>query len=92
MHDVEVEAGTLMRSATGAETLSCSSHHHQGVDRVGDGLRVSARSADGLVEGLEVVDGPTGWTVAVQWHPEDTAEGDPRQQGLFDELVRRAAR
>lgn len=94
IHDVEVEAGTLLHSATGAETLSCSSHHHQGVDRVGDGLRVSARSADGLVEGVEVPGEPpgaTGWTVAVQWHPEDTADGDPRQQGLFDELVRRAA-
>ena len=91
MHDVEVETGSLMRSATGAGRLACSSHHHQGVDRVGDRLRVSARSADGLVEGLEVDEGSTGWTVAVQWHPEDTADGDPHQQGLFDELVRRAA-
>jgi putative glutamine amidotransferase len=52
---------------------------------------VSARSADGLVEALEPVDGRAGWTVAVQWHPEDTAAHDPAQQGLFDELVRRAA-
>ena len=91
LHDVEVEDGTLLRAATGAGSLACSSHHHQGVDRVGDGLRVSARSADGLVEALEPVDGGAGWTVAVQWHPEDTAAHDPAQQGLFDELVRRAA-
>ena len=91
LHDVEVEDGTLLRAATGAGSLACSSHHHQGVDRVGDGLRVSGRSADGLVEALERADGGAGWTVAVQWHPEDTAALDPAQQGLFDELVRRAA-
>jgi putative glutamine amidotransferase len=91
LHDVEVEDGTLLRAATGVGSMACSSHHHQGVDRVGDGLRVSGRSADGLVEALEPADGGAGWTVAVQWHPEDTAALDPAQQGLFDELVRRAA-
>jgi putative glutamine amidotransferase len=90
-HDVEVEDGTLLRAAAGAASLVCSSHHHQGVDRVGEGLRVSGRSSDGLVEALEPPEGAPGWTVAVQWHPEDTAETDPAQQGLFDELVRRAA-
>ena len=91
LHDVEVEDGTLLRAATGARSLACSSHHHQGVDRVGDGLRASGRSSDGLVEALEPADGGAGWTVAVQWHPEDTAAIDPAQQSLFDELVRRAA-
>jgi putative glutamine amidotransferase len=90
LHEVEVEDGTLLRAATGAGSLACSSHHHQGVDRVGDGLRVSGRSADGLVEALERTHDGAGWTVAVQWHPEDTAALDPAQQGLFDELVRRA--
>ena len=92
MHEVVVEDGTRLSAATGGGALACSSHHHQGVDRVADGLRVSARSADGLVEGLELPEGSTGWTVAVQWHPEDTADGDPSQQGLFDELARRATR
>lgn len=91
LHDVEVEDGTLLRSATGARSLACSSHHHQGVNRVGDDLRVSGRSADGLAEALEPADGAAGWALAVQWHPEDTAGRDPAQQGLFDELVRRAA-
>ena len=91
LHDVEVQDGTLLRSATGAGSLACSSHHHQGVDRVGEGLRVSGRSADGLAEALEPADRAAGWAVAVQWHPEDTAGRDPAQQGLFDEFVRRAA-
>jgi putative glutamine amidotransferase len=28
--------------------------------------------------------------VAVQWHPEDTAEDDPVQQRVFDAFVERA--
>lgn len=86
-HGVAVEPGSRLAEATGATTLACSSHHHQAVDRLGEGLVVAARTSDGLVEGLER---PTGWLVAVQWHPEDTAADDPEQQALFDTFVRHA--
>ncbi len=86
-HDVKLAAGSRMAEACGAEVLSCSTHHHQGVDRVGDGLTATGWSEDGLVEALET-DG--GWMLGVQWHPEDTADDDPFQQALFDALVARA--
>jgi len=88
LHDVKVSPNTALADATRAELLACASHHHQAVDRVGEGLQVTARSDDGVVEGLEH-DGPA-WTVAVQWHPEDTAAHDPAQQALFDTLAERA--
>ena len=48
------------------------SHHHQGVDRVGEGLRVSATSPfDGLVEAVELPD--RAFVLGVQWHPEADA-------------------
>lgn len=53
---------------TGA-TVRC--HHHQAIDRLGDGLIVSARSEDGCIEALET---PDGSMLAVQWHPEETLE------------------
>ncbi len=62
-----------------------SCHHHQGVDRVGDGLVATGWAADGLTEVLEA-EGDS-WLVAVQWHPEDTAASDAAQQRLFDALV-----
>jgi putative glutamine amidotransferase len=43
-------------------------YHHQAVDKVGDGLIVSAWDADGVVEGLEVPG--DSFALAVQWHPE----------------------
>jgi putative glutamine amidotransferase len=88
LHDVDVEAGSRLADVTGARTLSCASHHHQAVDRLGDGLLVTGRTSDGVVEAFER---PGGWFVGVQWHPEDTAAEDPAQQRIFDALVRSAA-
>ena len=95
LHEVDVEPESLLMRAIDRPVLRCSSHHHQGVDRVGERLRVSGRSRDGLVEAIELVGGDDerrGWIVGVQWHPEDTARDDPAQQALFDGLVRASLR
>jgi putative glutamine amidotransferase len=84
--EVTIEAGTLLEKVMGTNRPVATCHHHQAVDRVGDGLRVVARADDGIVEGLERR-GPGGWLLAVQWHPEDTAATDPANQRLFDALV-----
>ncbi len=88
-HGVKVASGTRLADVSGRETLTCISHHHQGVDRLGEGLVPTAWSDDGLVEGIEPdADGP--WVMGVQWHPEMTAADDPSQQALFDGFVARA--
>ena len=87
LHAVDVAPGSLLASVFGTTRVEGSCHHHQAVDKLGAGLRVTATSTDGIVEGLEV-DGT--WLLAVQWHPEDTADRDPVQQRLFDALVERA--
>ena len=86
-HPVNVEPGSRLAKALGSERPDqCHSVHHQAIDRLGDGLRVVATADDGMPEAMELES--ARWTVAVQWHPEDTAETDPQQQALFDELVR----
>src|SRR5688500_4294709 len=52
-HDVEVAAGTQLAALLGAGALGVNSFHHQAVDRLGHGLRICARAADGTVEGIE---------------------------------------
>ena len=84
---VAVEPDSLLAATFGATEVRASCHHHQSVARVGAGLRVVARGADGIVEGLEAAD---AWILAVQWHPEDTAPTDRQQQALFDAVVARA--
>lgn len=87
-HDVSVEASSQLGLVMGAAEVTTMSWHHQGVDRLGDGLTVVASAPDGVVEGLAVEDHP--WCLVVQWHPELTAATDPTQQALFDGLCRAA--
>ena len=89
LHDVHLEPGTWTAKAMAAETVRVSSSHHQAVDRLGEGLAVAGRAPDGIIEAMEHPQG--SWVVAVQWHPERTAEGDPAHQGLFEALVEQAS-
>jgi putative glutamine amidotransferase len=86
LHDVDISPRTKLSKAVGATKVNVASFHHQGIDVVGKGLKVVARSADGLVEGLEHT-GRDQWLIGVQWHPEDTAATDPHQQNLYDALI-----
>lgn len=65
----------------GAATVSCS--HHQAVDQLGDGLTITARSADSVVEAVQLMG--ADFVLGVQWHPEQDAE-----VRLFKALVARA--
>ena len=89
-HNVSIELDSRLGIALGEATACCSCHHHQAVARVGSGLRVVARAADGVIEALEPADRAAPWVLGVQWHPEDTAGTDPVQQRLFDALVAQA--
>jgi putative glutamine amidotransferase len=91
MHDVEPAPGSKLAATNETPSaLRCSSHHHQGIAVVGEGLNVSGRTSDGLVEAIERDTDDGAWMLGVQWHPEETAAEDPSQQALFDTLVRLA--
>jgi putative glutamine amidotransferase len=92
LHDVTPVARTRLSASTKSDRpLACSSHHHQGVERVGDGLVATGHAPDGLVEAIELPNDPDDpnapWMLGVQWHPEETADTDPEQQSLFDALA-----
>lgn len=82
--EIEIEPGSLLAAAIGPERRAVPVYHHQAVDRVADGLVVTARCDDGVIEALERP-GP-GYCLAVQWHPE--METDDRR--LLAALVERA--
>ena len=70
IHHVLVEPdGVLARALDGVDRIMVNSLHGQGLDQLAPGLAVEARAADGLVEAYRVRDA-TGFTLAVQWHPE----------------------
>jgi len=91
IHDVIPEPGSRLSAVTKSGPLASASHHHQGVDRLGEGLAVTGRSSDGLIEAIERIvldpqDIRAAWMLGVQWHPEETADRDPCQQSLFEAL------
>jgi putative glutamine amidotransferase len=81
-HGVTIDDGSRLGSVLGT-TAPVKSHHHQGVGRVGDGLREVAWADDGTIEGLE--DPDRRFAVGVLWHPE---AGDDAK--LFEALVAEA--
>lgn len=86
-HPVTVVAGTLLQRILGATQIETNTAHHQAIKRLGEGLRVSARTADGVIEAVE----SDGFTVGVQWHPEAWGH-DPVSRQLFAALREAAAR
>jgi putative glutamine amidotransferase len=88
-HEISVEPGSLIATAVGTEHLTVNSFHHQSVKRVADGMRVTARSPDGIIEGIESTD-EDWWVMAVQWHPEEmTDSAEPWDRGLFQAFARK---
>ena len=81
-HPVEVKDGSKLASIVGTAP-AVSSHHHQGVGRIGDGLVETAWAEDGTLEGVE--DPSRRFAVGVQWHPETGEDG-----ALFEKLVEEA--
>ena len=67
-HEVDVEPGTKVAALLGDRT-PVKSHHHQGFDRLGEGLLAAARAEDGTVEALE--DQSRRFAIGVLWHPEE---------------------
>lgn len=72
-HPVTTIAGTRAASVYGSQ-VAVTSAHHQAVDAVGSGLRVSGHAEDGTIEIVEAVDRPI---LGVQWHGEWTKDLDP---------------
>jgi putative glutamine amidotransferase len=89
MHGLRVERGSRLAAALGQVEAEGLSHHHQGLDRLGEGFRPVAWAPDGLVEGIER---EQGWTVGVLWHPESTALADTTQLRLLRAFVEAASR
>lgn len=95
VHDVTFEPesrlGLLYSGGPGGPgvTVGVNSLHHQTVDVLGEGLKVSARDDEGVIEGIEV---PGQDIVAVQWHPEMMSEPEPVFNWLVSQASKRVAR
>lgn len=84
---VHVEENSRLTQITGKTKLRVNSLHHQAINRIGEGMQVSGRDLDKIVQAVE---GKRGSTIlGVQWHPEYLFYL-PSQQRLFKWLVKEA--
>jgi putative glutamine amidotransferase len=89
-HDVRLAPGSLAERVAREELHGTKSHHHQGVEQIGDGLEVTGwATLDDLPEALEVPG--NRFALGVQWHPEADATS-PLIAALVDEARRRRLR
>jgi putative glutamine amidotransferase len=91
VHDITMSEDSPLRAVVPGESMTISCYHHQGLGRLGKGLRASAYAGDGTVEAV-ALDDHDGWYLGVQWHPEDTAATDAQQAGVFSAFVEAVSR
>lgn len=83
-HDVIIEKNSKLFEIVGEEKIQTNSSHHQAAKSAGDGLQITARASDGVIEALEKPD--HSFCLGVQWHPEfEASEADTK---IFDGFVK----
>jgi len=80
--DVEIETSSILGSLVGEKVSNAAMYHHQSIDELGKGLKITAKTEDGIIEAVELTDHPFG--VAVQWHPEQTLDDLRIFEGLIE--------
>ena len=67
-HQVFIETETILHNIIKRNKIDVNSAHHQAVDKLGKGLRISGKSKDGIIESIESLNHK--WCLGIQWHPE----------------------
>ncbi len=88
VHDVKVTPHSRLAEVMGTLECPVNSMHHQGIKTLGAGLRTTVVAPDGVIEGVEGVNGQ--FLVGVQWHPEELADSQPSMQRLFSQFLEAA--
>ncbi|MBM3151361.1 MAG: gamma-glutamyl-gamma-aminobutyrate hydrolase family protein [Chloroflexi bacterium] len=87
-HRVAVKGSSRLAGILGGDEQQVNSLHHQGLEKLGDGLEPVAHAPDGLTEAVELSGHPFG--LGVQWHPEWLTAYRPMRR-IFESLVEVAA-
>ncbi|SFA83874.1 putative glutamine amidotransferase [Lentibacillus halodurans] len=86
-HDIQIEYGSRLYELVNRSEIRVNSMHHQAIDMLASGLKVTAVTPDGMIEAVEAIDESSSLFMGVQWHPEEMASDDPTMQKLFKAFV-----
>lgn len=88
-HEVNIaEKSQLAKALKCKGKVFTNSFHHQAISKVPKGFKATAKTADGIIEGIELT--KSRFFVGVQWHPEETYEGDEFSINLFNAFIEAA--
>lgn len=90
-HEMTVAPGSRLRAALGVDVIEVDSFHHQALDRLGEGLVVTGRAEDGVVEVIEGAD-PERYLLGAQFELQEEWRVDPRFLEIFRQFVDAARR
>ena len=80
-HNIQIFENTLLKKIIGLDELRVNSYHHQSINRIAPGFRISAYSNDGIAEAIEGLGHE--YTLGVQFHPENMFKRYPVVLNLF---------
>lgn len=84
-HTIEIKEGSLLKEIF-KENNKVNSYHHQVIDKLGEGLEVTARSKDNIIEAIEKINDKE-FILGVQFHPEMLANRYSYHQEIFNRFV-----
>lgn len=87
-HTITIKKDTKLFSLIEKEKILVNSFHHQVLNKIGDGLEVSAKAEDGVVEAIEHKN--YKFMLGVQWHPEMLHKKEKLMNNIFKELIEQA--
>lgn len=88
-HDINIAEDSHLAGIMGSGILNVNSWHHQGIKELGDGLAVTAKTEDEMIEAIEMVD--ASFIIGVQFHPEwHVDDGDMEFLKMFKKIIKLA--
>lgn len=87
-HSVTIENDSIFKEIFDKEVIGVNSFHHQSIDKLGKGFKVSMLADDQTIEGVEMVG--DRFIVGTQWHPEMMVEKDSYYLSLFETFVNKS--
>jgi putative glutamine amidotransferase len=88
-HIVNIDKKSVLYKLTGISKDTVNSYHHQAIDKIAPGFKISAFSDNGVAEAMEY-ESPDGksFIMAVQWHPEKPTQKPKLSKPLADNFIR----
>ncbi|MFW5998713.1 MAG: gamma-glutamyl-gamma-aminobutyrate hydrolase family protein [Bacillota bacterium] len=85
-HKISLKKGSWLEKIYEKNEIKVNSFHHQAIDKLGEDLDITARTDDGIIEGVEYREHP--FAVGVQWHPERMYDNSYEQKLLFEQFIK----